>query len=679
MYADVIVPLKLPGTFTYSVPEEMAVQVGCRVQVPVGDTKAYTGIVARMRDERPEGDFIIKPLLTADPEPVATGEMIRLWQWVSDYYLCPLGDVMRAAMPAKIKTAKRRRAAEVTVWDNINSMPVLTAAQQKALTEIECGGKDVCLLHGITGSGKTAIYEHLIARNPGQTLYLVPEIALTTQLEERLRDVFGNRIGVFHSKMSEAQRGSVWEKQLSDDPYPIILGARSSVFLPFRNLQLVIIDEEHEMSYKQQEPAPRYHARNVALMLAHYAGARTVLGSATPSMESFYLARRGRYNLVSLSERYIPTSICTATQEWSDEEHAVAAVTDGVKYIIADTAELRRKKMMRGMVSPVLRDAIREALERGEQAIVFQNRRGWAPHVECRDCGWTPRCLRCDVSLTMHKRLNVMVCHTCGAQYGMPVRCPSCGCTELRGYGAGTEKVEEEVRRLFPDARTSRLDLDAAKTRDDLRYIINDFESGGADILIGTQMVTKGLDFSRVSVVGIIAADTALNVPDFRAYERAYELMTQVAGRSGRRGGSSTVVIQTRQTDLPIISHVVNNDYLAHYKAVMQERIDFCYPPFCRLVNIYFKHRYENVAEAAAQSFVGRIISASLTGVEVLGPDAPAKARVANLYIRKAVMKIRPEGSISKVKEFLNGLFWEYLHSSVYKQPLIVFDVDPNN
>ena len=674
-----MLPLKLPGTFTYSVPADMEVAAGCRVQVPVGESKTYQGIVMRTHSNQPSGDFTVKPITSADPRPVATPLMLRLWQWMADYYLCPLGDVMRAAIPAKMKTVVRRKTPVAIAWDEPQTLPTLTAAQQAALDTILADSHPTTLLHGVTASGKTAVYEHLISRATGQVLYLVPEIALTTQLEDRLRALFGNRIGVFHSKMTEAARAEVWERQLSANPYPVILGARSSVFLPFRNLSLVIIDEEHEMSYKQQEPSPRYHARNVALMLARYANARVVLGSATPSMESFYHTRMGHYGLAQMKEKFLGCAEGADYRPQTTDYRPSLTEGGSTNFVVADTAELRRKKLMKGIVSPVLREAMEAALGRGEQVILFQNRRGWASQVECKECGWTPRCLRCDVSLTMHRRMGLMVCHTCGATYGMPAQCPQCECADMRPHGIGTEKVEDEVRRLFPDARVSRLDLDSAKTRDDFADIVTDFAQGHSDILIGTQMVTKGLDFERVSVVGVLAADTALNAPDFRAYERAYELMAQVAGRAGRKGMPATVVIQTRQPDLPVVRHVVEGNYLAHYKEVMRERMDFCYPPFCRLVDIYFKHRYENVAQDVAQSFVRRITEAQMAGVEVLGPDAPAKARVSNLYIQKAVVKIRPEADLTTVKSFLLSLFWEYLHSTVWRQPLVLFDVDPNN
>lgn len=733
MFADVILPLKLPGTLTYHVPEGMSAQEGCRVQVPVG-TKAYMGIVLHLHDKKPEGDFTIKDIISCpDTEPVPTkGKkksayptcegrggvctplMLRLWQWMADYYLCPIGDVMRCALPAKIKTAVRRKSTKPLVWDEPHDLPILTTAQQAAIDSIVSVPVDsannpspsrITLLHGVTASGKTAIYEHLIAKlmvhptvgeeqkGTAQILYLVPEIALTTQLETRLRAVFGNRIGVFHSKMTDAQRAEVWERQLSDNPYHIILGARSSVFLPFRNLRLIIVDEEHEPSYKQQEPAPRYHARNVALMLARMADAQVVLGSATPSMESYYHARLGHYRLTTIADRFMPPHSQQSCQTPLSPRPAIST-----QVLIVDTAELRRKKQMRGIISPTLRDAMAETLDRKEQIILFQNRRGWAPVIECKDCGWVPRCTRCDMSLTMHRRTNVMVCHTCGATYNMPARCPKCEGKDLRSHGVGTEKVEDEVRHLFPEARVSRLDLDSAKTSGDFASIVDDFENGNSDILIGTQMVTKGLDFANVSVVGILAADTALNVPDFRAYERAYELMAQVAGRAGRQGQHSTVVIQTRQPDLSVVQHVVAGNYLAHYKEVMFERIEFCYPPFCRLIDVYFRHRYENVAEEVSHHFVANLQAAINTGtfikdcnsspshcgesqsaIEILGPDAPAIARISGLYIRKAVIKIRPEANLKTFKDFLRTLFWHYSQASQWHQPSIVFDVDPMN
>lgn len=693
LYADVIIPLRIAGTLTYSVPDNFSVRVGDRVTVPVG-SKEYTGIVAVLHDETPKGNFEIKHILAVlDPEelaPSATQAQIRLWLWVAEYYMCPLGDVMRAAMPMRHRSGKKRKvSAPIPTPDTssslLSALPQLSPAQQIAYEAIVSDTHSITLLHGVTASGKTSIYMHLIRdviNRGGQVLYLVPEIALTTQLEKRMRAVFADEMMVYHSKMTDAQRNDVWEELLAQSTNKtasrkLVLGARSSVFLPFCNLQLVIIDEEHEASYKQQEPSPRYHARNVALMMARHSGARVLLGSATPSMESYYHTRFGRYGLVELNEKFVTDGSCDDTSSH--------------RLLIEDVGELRRKKLMKGILAPRLQEEMSQALSEGHQIILFQNRRGWAPMVECKDCGWVPKCNHCDVSLTHHKRDSKLVCHTCGATYQVPSACPKCGSVSLRSMGIGTEKVVDEVHRLFPEARIARLDLDTAKTQDDFREIIEGFSQGDADVLVGTQMVTKGLDFINVSVVGVIGADTALNVPDFRAYERAYELIAQVAGRAGRKGLHSVVVIQTRQPDLPVIRHIVTGNYKAHYKDVMTERLEFIYPPFCRIIEVYFKHRYETTVEKVATDFCNTLTvriwewnhdvtnATKHAAVELLGPDAPAHARVSNLYIRKAVIKVGKDADLVSVKRYLNDLKWHYLLSSAGAGVSILYDVDPMN
>ena len=469
---------------------------------------------------------------------------------------------------------------------NTVSLNPLNPAQQQAYYSVLSlfATKNVCLLHGVTSSGKTEIYIHLIdqvLKSGKQVLYLLPEIALTTQITERLKRVFGNRLGIYHSKFPDAERVEIWQKQLSEQDYDVILGVRSSVFLPFRRLGLVIVDEEHETTYKQQDPAPRYHARSAAIMLASMFGAKTLLGTATPSIETYYNARQGKYGLVELTERYQNIRL--------------------PQIELVDIKELARKKRMTAQFSPLLLQKIREALEHKEQVILFQNRRGFAPMIECRTCGWVPRCRNCDVSLTYHKGMNQLTCHYCGYTYQVPKSCPACGGVELVNRGFGTEKIEDDIRTVFPEARVARMDLDTTRTRTAYERIIADFEEGKTDILIGTQMVSKGLDFDRVSVVGILNADSMLNYPDFRSYERAFQLMAQVAGRAGRRNKQGLVVLQTKSPDLPLIHQVMSNDYFRMYSEQLEEREFFKYPPFYRLVYVYLKHRKEDVLDQAAE------------------------------------------------------------------------------
>ena len=469
----------------------------------------------------------------------------------------------------------------------ISTVPLnpLNEIQQNAFRSIMSSfhQKNICLLHGVTASGKTEVYIHLIEeviKAGKQVLYLLPEIALTTQITERLKRIFGSRLGVYHSKFPDAERVEIWQKQLTDNDYDVILGVRSSVFLPFRRLGLVIVDEEHETSYKQQDPAPRYHARSAAIMLASLYGAKTLLGTATPSMESYYNATHGKYSLVEMKERYQQIQL--------------------PEIEVVDIKELTRKRRMSGHFSPFLLQKMREALENKEQIILFQNRRGFAPMIECRTCGWVPKCKNCDVSLTYHKGLNQLTCHYCGYTYSVPKSCPACGGVELVNRGFGTEKVEDDIKQIFPDATVARMDMDTTRTRTAYERIINDFQDGKTDILIGTQMVSKGLDFDRVSVVGILNADSMLNYPDFRSYERAFQLMAQVSGRAGRKNKRGLVVLQTKSPDIPLIHQVVTNDYNALYDEQCAERSMFRYPPFYRLIYVYLKHRKEDVLEQAA-------------------------------------------------------------------------------
>ena len=547
---------------------------------------------------------------------------------------------------------------------HLDQVKPLNEAQQEAYNQILFSflSKNVTLLHGVTSSGKTEIYIHLIRQaleRHEQVLYLLPEIALTVQIRERLQKVFGSRLGIYHSKYSDAERVEIWKKQLSSNPYDVILGARSAVFLPFQKLGLIIIDEEHETSFKQQDPAPRYHARSVAIMMAAKMGQGTdckvLLGTATPSMESYYNAVNGKYGLVTLNSRYQDIQL--------------------PEIQIVDIKDLQKRKMMQGPFSPLLLGSIKKALAAGEQVILFQNRRGFAPMIECRQCGWVPHCTNCDVSLTFHKNIQQLTCHYCGYTYQVPTVCPCCGSTELKGRGYGTEKIEDQVMEIFPEARVARMDLDTTRTRSAYERIISDFSAGRTNLLIGTQMVSKGLDFDKVSVVGILNADSMLNYPDFRAYEHAYMMMAQVSGRAGRKGKQGLVLLQTKSPQLPVINQVVHNDYEGFYKDLLEERKSFRYPPFYHLIYIYMKHRYDQTVNTAAIE-MGSLLR-QWFGDRVLGPDKPSIAKVKQLNIRKIVLKLENGIDMKRVREYLNLAQEKLLKETRYNSLQIYFDVDP--
>ena len=547
---------------------------------------------------------------------------------------------------------------------HLNQVKPLNEAQQEAYNQILFSflSKNVTLLHGVTSSGKTEIYIHLIRQaleRHEQVLYLLPEIALTVQIRERLQKVFGSRLGIYHSKYSDAERVEIWKKQLSSNPYDVILGARSAVFLPFQKLGLIIIDEEHETSFKQQDPAPRYHARSVAIMMAAMMGQGTdckvLLGTATPSTESYYNAVNGKYGLVTLNSRYQDIQL--------------------PEIQIVDIKDLQKRKMMQGPFSPLLLGSIKKALAAGEQVILFQNRRGFAPMIECRQCGWVPHCTNCDVSLTFHKNIQQLTCHYCGYTYQVPTVCPCCGSTELKGRGYGTEKIEDQVMEIFPEARVARMDLDTTRTRSAYERIISDFSAGRTNLLIGTQMVSKGLDFDKVSVVGILNADSMLNYPDFRAYEHAFMMMAQVSGRAGRKGKQGLVLLQTKSPQLPVINQVVHNDYVGFYKDLLEERKSFRYPPFYHLIYIYMKHRYDQTVNTAAIE-MGSLLR-QWFGDRVLGPDKPSIAKVKQLNIRKIVLKLENGIDMKRVREYLNLAQDKLLKETRYNSLQIYFDVDP--
>ena len=537
----------------------------------------------------------------------------------------------------------------------------LSQAQQDAYNEVlmQMMKHNVVLLHGVTSSGKTEIYIHLIKKaidEHKQVLYLLPEIALTVQIMDRLHKVFGDRLGIYHSKYSDAERVEIWQKQMSGHPYDVILGARSAVFLPFKNLGLVIIDEEHETSFKQQDPAPRYHARSAAIVLASmYEGAKVLLGTATPSMESYYNAQQGKYGLVELKTRFKDVQL--------------------PEIQVVDVKDLRHRKMMTGAYSPQLLAAVREALHNGEQAILFQNRRGFAPMIECKVCGWVPKCKNCDVSLTLHKSINLLTCHYCGYTYPVPTVCPNCGSTELMGRGIGTEKIEDQISDIFPEARIARMDLDTTRTRNAYERLIGDFSSGKTNLLIGTQMISKGLDFDKVRVVGILNADSMLNYPDFRAYEHAFMMMSQVSGRAGRKGKRGLVILQTKNPTLPIIDQVVHNDYQSLYQGLIEERRMFHYPPFFHLINVFIKHKHDKVCQQASE-LLGKTLRTWFGG-RVLGPDKPAVARVKTMNIRKIVIKLENGIDQKKVREYLKYAQQQMAKDPRYGALQIYYDVDP--
>lgn len=755
-YVDVILPLPLEGTFTYSVPEPMVAQVrmGVRVLVPLGRSKTYTAMAVRLHSEKPE--FETRPIIQViDAEPVLIEQQLRLWQWISTYYMSPIGDVFKAALPAGLKAEENYRPKTVRCvtlpanlrseqslhmaltilkralkqhqtfstylqlshWSEIDGetppahiaeiacdelqnaanasdavlrqliqrnflelyhrevgrlntsgeyhperIQPLSAAQQAAEDSIreQFNEKNVVLLHGVTSSGKTEIYIHLIKKaidEGKQVLYLLPEIALTVQMTRRLQNVFGSRLGIYHSKYSDAERVEIWKKQLSSEPYDVILGARSAVFLPFMRLGFVIVDEEHETSFKQQDPAPRYHARSTAIMLARmYEGAKVLLGTATPSMESYHNACTGKYGYVQLTTRY--------------KDVAMPEIR------VVDTKDLYHRKMMRGAFSPDLLEAMRTALRNKKQVLLFQNRRGFAPMVECKVCGWVPKCKNCDVSLTYHRSMNLLTCHYCGYTYPVPKQCPNCESTELLGRGYGTEKIEDRVRELFPEARIARMDLDTTRSAGAYGRIIDDFSCGRTDILIGTQMITKGLDFSGVTVVGILNADTMLNYPDFRAYEQAFQMLSQVSGRAGRRDERGLVILQTKSADLPVIQQVVAGDFQTFARDLLEERSMFRYPPFYHLVYVYLRHRNEQLVDSAAIEMASRLRQAFAD--RVLGPDKPAVARVKTESIRKIVIKLEQGINLPLARQCMAEARTQLLQDKRYAAMTVFFDVDPS-
>ncbi len=814
LFVEVILPLAISKNYTYRVPFEMndAVAIGKRVVVQFGKSKLYTAVVKEISElapEKYEAKYIIDVL---DDRPVVTPHQLYFWQWVADYYLCNVGEVMNAALPAALKLAsetkielnkefeidrlllhdkeflivealdiqpeltisdiakllgqktvmpilklmfeknlihiseevseryKPRKRTFITINpvynnpDNLRELfPILEkrapkqadallayiklARTQKAITKnelIEESGagessikaliekeilfaveknvsrlhfeeevdaitnfelseqqtevlqsiqtqfveKDVALLHGVTSSGKTQLYIRLIEemmRNDRQVLYLLPEIALTTHIIERLRIYFGADIGVYHSRFNDNERVEVWQKVLNND-YKVILGARSSLFLPFNDLGLIIVDEEHETSYKQFDPAPRYNARDAAIYLANMHQGKVLLGSATPSFESYYNAKTGKYGFAELTERFGGVQL--------PDVEVVSIATE------------TKQKTIQSHFTSVLMAGITEALANKEQVILFQNRRGYAPVLMCKICAYTPKCINCDVSLTYHKSSGKLHCHYCGYKEDSPSICPACGSTHLEYKGFGTEKIEDELSLLLPDARIARMDLDTTRARNSLQTILNDLEEKKIDILVGTQMVAKGLDFSDVTLIGIINADSLLKFPDYRANERSFQMLAQVSGRAGRRGKQGKVVIQTYDPFHRVIKQVIANDYNDLYYTEMAERKSFKYPPFYRIINLDIKHKNPEILYNQAQYLANEL--RRHFGDRVVGPEAPLISRIRNFYIKSIMLKFEKDGiSIVKAKAILKDVIVQFQTTKLSKGSIVQPDVDP--
>ena len=820
LFADVILPVPVHQVFTYRVPFEVneLVQPGVRVIIPFGRSKLITGIITKVHEVVPNGYQAKYIEHVLDETPIITKNQFLLWQWISNYYMSPLGDVMNAALPSNFKLAsetkivlhpdfdknlnkledrhyqivealeikevldlkeiseilgiktihpiikkmidlkivlsqeemnekftpktalyielsekylnidqieqlihslEQRKSAskqleslllllsegnfkenyfepvlrktleekgaslsslntleknniliqrryEISRFDaseqNLSTFKTLAPSQEVALEEIKTSFKDkqVTLLHGVTGSGKTEIYVELIKEQlekGKQVLFLLPEIALTTQLIQRLSAYFGDLIGIYHSKFNQNERVEIWNNVLRNNPkrFRIILGARSSIFLPFSDLGLIIVDEEHESSFKQYDPSPRYNARDCAIVLGHMYKAKVLLGSATPSLESFYNAQNGKYGFVSLKERFggiqLPEIFC------------------------ADLKKERRQKSMNSHFSSFLVDTMRDVLNKGEQIILFQNRRGYTPMWQCEICNWTPKCKNCDVSLTYHKQTNSLKCHYCG-HHSPPIgTCSACGSNRLKMLGFGTEKIEDELSIMLPDKVIKRMDLDSTRSKNAYSNIINEFENRQIDILIGTQMVTKGLDFDNVSLVGILDADMLLNRADFRAFERSYHLMSKVAGRSGRKHKRGQVIIQTGDPDHWVIQKIIDHDYEGFYNSEIIERKNFFYPPFYKIIDITLKHKEENALDVSSIELAGKL--KEVFKERILGPEYPVVRRVKNMYLKKITLKIEREAPERKVKEKLQQIINEFYISPSNKNIRIVVDVDP--
>jgi primosomal protein N' (replication factor Y) (superfamily II helicase) len=724
-FADIILPLALRGRYSYRIPDEIldAVKPGVMVRVQFGGKNIYFGIVSQVHDKKPAVKNVKTIIGLFDTVPVICEQQLKLWQWISEYYLCSEGEVMKAALPSEIclnnykprietfieftrkytdkelntildKLSKAPRQQEILstyirltgytsgseilpvrkslILSYVQSSPgiiesligkgILTSVSLPVTRLIESDSfkepikklseaqsvayesiisqfkeKDILLLHGVTSSGKTEIYIHLIEEQlklGKQVLYMLPEIALTTQIILRLKRHFGAVTGVYHSRFSDPEKVEIWKRVADNDPnngYRLILGVRSSLFLPFNNLGLIIVDEEHDGSYKQHDPAPRYHARDSAIMLAALHNAKTILGSASPSVESYNNAINGKYGLTELNERY-----------------GFIKLPD---IVIANTREAYRKKLMVSHFTPELLGAMDEALGNDEQIILFQNRRGFSPYIECSECGWIPVCIQCAVNLTYHKGISKLVCHYCGYSIDMPSKCGNCHSTGMVTRGFGTEKIEDEIKIVFPAARIARMDQDTTRNKNSFSKIIRAFEQKQIDILIGTQMISKGLDFENLTVVGVLNADNLLNYPDFRAHERSFQLMEQVSGRAGRRQKQGKVVIQTSDPTNRIIRLVLRHDYQNMFRLQSEERMTFNYPPFCRMVKISIKHKDRSLLNYYSE-LLGRHLK-EIFGKRVLGPESPVISQVQLWYIKTILIKIEREKSPVKAKKLI--------------------------
>lgn len=818
-FVDVILPLPLPELFTYSVNEEMSERIreGVRVVVQFGRQKVYAGIVARLHQQRPEG-YEVKPVLDVlDERPVIDEFQFRLWRWISEYYLCSLGDVMTAALPAALKLQSESKIVrheefdgntdhltdrEYLIWEALEMQPELSISdiskvlslkhvmpvlkgmvvknvirvkeemeervkprmmdmvklteefrseevlsrlldtlgtraakqsdlilaflhlsreeesetlprllllkksgvtlsvlqalvkkkvfevfqrrvdrlpsysglilpplelnkwQAQALTEIHESfeAHKVVLLHGVTSSGKTEVYAHLIAEQLAkgkQVLYLLPEIALTTQLIGRLQKHFGDRLLVYHSRFNEQERVEVWNKVLQDNDDPsssgrLVIGARSALFIPFSNLGLVIVDEEHDHSFKQEDPAPRYNARDAAVVMAAQQDAHIILGTATPAMETYFNALSGKYALVTLEKRH--------------------AELEMPEVSLVDMKDARKRKQANGHFSNRLLEEVQLAIDKNQQVILFQNRRGFAPFLECNVCSWTPLCVNCDVSLTYHKYRNELRCHYCGYTTGMPSKCAACGDQDVRMKGYGTERIEEDLQLIFPDAVIARLDLDTTRTKSGFQQIISRFEEGEIDILVGTQMVTKGLDFDKVRLVGILNADAILHFPEFRAHERGFQLLAQVSGRAGRKAPGK-VLIQAYDPKNPVLDFVLRHDYKGFYLHELNERYKFSYPPYFRLIEVRMKARDERELDRMSGELAKEM--RRMFAKRVLGPTVPYVNRVRNLYQRHLIIKIEKSMSVADVKRQLTRALTAFRNKPENRQLILQLDVDP--
>ena len=748
-FADIILPLAVRGRFTYRIPDNIIenVKPGVMVTVQFGGRKLYSGIVCSVHDKPPEIKNV-KPLTNVlSGTPLINESQLKLWLWISEYYLCSEGEVMKAAIPNEIglnnfkprletfiklsgkfteeelnnfldKLKKAPRQQEILsayirltgyatgteilmlskslLLSESHSLPgilealidkgILTSVSQpvsripetdsykepiKQLSEAQSVAfrsiksqfheKDIVLLHGVTSSGKTEIYIHLIEeqlKKGKQVLYMLPEIALTTQIILRLKRHFGAVTGVYHSRFSDPEKVEIWKRVAENDPlksYRLILGVRSSLFLPFSDLGLIIVDEEHDGSYKQHDPAPRYHARDTAIMLAAMHNAKTVLGSASPSVESYNNAVNGKYGLTELKERF--------------------GLIKLPSIVLANTREAYRKKLMVSHFTPELLQAMDDALGKDEQIILFQNRRGFSPYIECSECGWIPVCIQCAVNLTYHKGIGKLVCHYCGYTTSMPSKCGSCQSTGMVTRGFGTEKIEDEIKIIFPASRVARMDQDTTRNKNSFNKLIRAFEERRIDILIGTQMISKGLDFENLTVVGILNADNLLNYPDFRAHERSFQLMEQVSGRAGRRQKQGKVVIQTSDPANKIIRLVLRHDYVSMFRLQSEERMTFNYPPFCRMVKISIKHK-DRTQLNYYSDILGRYLK-EIFGKRVLGPESPVISQVQLWYIKTILIKSEREKPPAKAKQMIIEAIDRLEKEKGASALKIAVDVDP--